>query len=308
MQAKDEYYQTRNYCASDWQGYVHLFATAEAAGEEEYFGLSPQQLLIRLEHGNNSPEKNLFIIKKDRNIMGCLYIVPEDGINRIVFYCFVHPSYRRKGIGVSLFNQGFKRAQGLGLNRVHVNIKCDNVAAKSFLSRLGFRCVRKYLELQKKIVERHAEVTDLPVGFYFGSLQDGEEGILNRLQNKAFRGSWGFNPHTVEDVIDWLHFSGGSAADIILALWGEEPAGYCWTQMSREKGRGRIHMIGVESKYRHKKLGKALLATGLDYLEKKGIHTVVLTVDSNNKPARNLYHDLGFKVMHTTLWYEKKLD
>ena len=308
MQVQEEPYQTRNYCASDWQGYVHLFATAEAAGEEEYFGLSPQQLQVRLERGDNSLGKNLIIIEKDSKMIGYLYMVPEGGIDRIVFYCFVHPSYRRKKIGIRLFHQGIKRAYTLGLSKVHVNINRDNAAAKSFLSRLGFRCVRKYLELQKKMVERHTEATDLPVGFYFRSLQDGEEGILNRLQNKAFRGSWGFNPHTVEDVIDWLHLSGGSTADIILAWWGEEPAGYCWTQMSREKGRGRIHMIGVEPKYRHKKLGKALLAKSLDYLEKKGMHTTVLTVDHHNKPARNLYHNLGFKVMHTSLWYEKKLD
>ena len=60
--------------------------------------------------------------------------------------------------------------------------------------------------------------------------------------------------------------------------------------------------------YRGKNLGKTLLIKGLGYLAKRGIHTAVLTVDSNNEPAKNLYYTLGFDVINTSFWYEKKID
>ena len=67
-------------------------------------------------------------------------------------------------------------------------------------------------------------------------------------------------------------------------------------------------MMGVEPEYRGKKIGKILLAKGLSYLAKEGMHTAMLTVDDHNKPAKNLYQTLGFKLLNTSLWYEKRVD
>ena len=67
-------------------------------------------------------------------------------------------------------------------------------------------------------------------------------------------------------------------------------------------------MMGVKPEYRGKKIGKILLAKGLSYLAKKGMHTAILTVDDHNKTAQNLYQTFGFKLLNTSLWYEKWVD
>jgi len=308
MQTKNERCQIRNFRISDWKDYLKLHLTAVAEGKEECLGISPKQLQVQWEYDGHSVGKNLFFLGKNKEMIGCLFIVPERGIGRVILYCFVHPSYRRKKIGDSLFARGFKHARTLGLGKVHVNVYKDNSAGIAFLDHLGFRCVRKYLEMEKRLVEAGEQVADLPAGFHFSCLRDGEEKRLAQLQNHSFRGSWGFNPNTADEVKLWLRSRGGSAGDIILAFFGEKPVGYCWTLIDIKKGTGKIHMIGVKPKYREKDLGKALLTKGLSYLAKEGMHIAILTVDSDNEPAKNLYHSFGFKVIKTSLWYEKKID
>ena len=308
MQTENKQYQIRNYNTSDWEAYAKLHLTAASEGEEEYLGISSKKLQVQLEHYGHSVGKNLFFLEKNKEIIGSLFTVPERRIGRVILYCFVHPSHRRKKIGDSLFARGFKHARALGLTTVHVNVYKDNSTGNAFLDRLGFRCVRKYLEMQKRLVEAREQVADLPAGFYFRYLRDGEEKKLAQLQNHSFQGSWGFNPNTADEVKLWLRSNGSSPGDIILAFFGEKPAGYCWTLMESEKRRGKIHMIGVKPQYRGKDLGKALLTKGLSYLAKEGMHIAILTVDSDNEPAKNLYHSFGFKAINTSLWYEKKID
>ncbi len=308
MQTENKQYQIRNYNTSDWEAFAKLHLTAVAEGEEECLGISPKQLQVQLEHYGNSVSKNLFFLEKNKEIIGSLFVVPERGIGRVITYCFVHPAHRRKKIGESLFARGLKHASALGINTVHMNVYKDNSAGIAFLDRLGFKCVRKYLEMQRSLLEDWEQVVDQPAGFHFRYLQDGEEKMLAQLQNNSFRGSWGFNPNTADDVKLWLRSNGGFPGDIILAFFGKKPVGYCWTIIDIKKGIGKIHMIGVKPQYRGKNLGKALLIKGLGYLAKKGLNIAVLTVDSDNEPAKTLYHSFGFKVINTSLWYEKRID
>ena len=308
MQTENEQYQIRNFRTSDWKEYSKLYLTAVAEGKEEYLGITPKQLQVQLDHYGYSVGKNLFLVEENKKIIGSLFMVPERSIGRVILYCFVHPKHRRKKIGRSLFARGFNHARVLGLSTVHVNVYKNNSSAIVFLERLGFRCVRKYLEMQKWLLEQNEYTIGLPAGFHFGCLKNGEEEKLARLQNNSFKDSWGFNPNTADDIKLNFLLNGGIAEDIILVFFGEKPAGYCWTHIDLKKGTGKIHMIGVKPQYRGKKLGKALLIKGLDYLTKKGINKAVLTVDSDNEPAKNLYYTLGFSEINTSLWYEKQIN
>jgi ribosomal protein S18 acetylase RimI-like enzyme len=67
-------------------------------------------------------------------------------------------------------------------------------------------------------------------------------------------------------------------------------------------------MLGVDPDYRWKGLGRQLLLAGLSYLKNKGLRVVELTVDRGNTVAYALYKSVGFKLLTSSLWYEKKLD
>ena len=64
-------------------------------------------------------------------------------------------------------------------------------------------------------------------------------------------------------------------------------------------------MLGVDTDYRGKSLGRKLLLVGLLHLRNKGRELVDITVDSQNVAAVTLYRSLGFQVHGETVWYEK---
>jgi mycothiol synthase len=64
-------------------------------------------------------------------------------------------------------------------------------------------------------------------------------------------------------------------------------------------------MLGVDTDYRGKGLGKELLVAGLLHLSNKGRELVDITVDSQNIVAVALYDSVGFQRHGETVWYEK---
>ena len=66
-------------------------------------------------------------------------------------------------------------------------------------------------------------------------------------------------------------------------------------------------MLGVDPDYQGKGIGKQVLHMGLSLLQTKGIQTVALMVDSENKVACSLYEGAGFEIKSSNLWYEKRI-
>jgi mycothiol synthase len=64
-------------------------------------------------------------------------------------------------------------------------------------------------------------------------------------------------------------------------------------------------MLGVDTDYRGKGLGKKLLLAGLLYLRNKGRELIDITVDSQNIVAVALYRSMGFQRHGETEWYER---
>jgi mycothiol synthase len=191
-----------------------------------------------------------------------------------------------------------------------VNIAQDNVIAESMLSKLGFRFVRRFLQLRLNI----AEVSGQGIGqsaWRCRNLQRGEEGKLIQIQNRSFAGTWGYNPNTVEEIIYHTNLTDRSPEDVILACDGDKISGYCWTRTTCEtvtgERKGRIFMLGVDPHCRDRGIGKGVLLAGLSYLKSKGLQVAELTVDSENQAACALYRSVGFQVRTISLWYEKAL-
>jgi mycothiol synthase len=203
-----------------------------------------------------------------------------------------------------------RRARELGVKRMQIGILEDNLVAKRFVSNLGFKFVRRFLEL--KLEACNIDLPDVEhAALITRGLRAGEEAELTRLQNRSFVGTWGFNPNTTEEIVYRLSLSSSSLEDVIMVYEEEKPIGYCWTEVNAEMNavlgekRARIHMMGVDPNYQRKGIGKDILMVGVAHLKNNGIEVVELTVDSGNQPARSLYGSVGFEVYSTTEWYEK---
>ncbi len=308
----DSPYIIRNYQSADFDNYVLLYQEAERL-EPLGRAVSPQAIAECLVRPNYSPEQDLFVVEMAGNIAGYIDVTPELVIKRVVLDCWVHPKHRRKGLARKLLNYAITRAQKLGAKAAHVNITEDNVVAKSVLSKLSFKYVRRFFELRLDMTKVSWEdVAQTALGC--PHLQRGEEDKLAQIQNRSFAEHWGYNPNTVEEIIYRTNLSNSSPEDVVLTYDGDKVTGYCWTGVTPEgeattgERRGRIFMLGVEPDYRGKGVGKRVLLAGLAHLKSKGLRVAELTVDSENETACALYRSVGFEIQTSSLWYEKEID
>ncbi|MFC2005897.1 GNAT family N-acetyltransferase [Chloroflexota bacterium] len=303
------FYLIRNYRPADFDRYVLLNIEAEKL-EPAGRCVSPQTATERLGRPNYSPEQYLFIAEMADNIVGCMDVTPELTIGRVILDCWVHPEHRGRELAGKLLGYAMHRAKELGAKVAHVNITEDNVIAKRVLSKLGFECVRRFLELRLDITEVPQQDIDRAV-LSCCHLQFGGEGELTRIQNRCFADTWGYNPNTVEAITHRISLNSCSPEDIVLNYDGDKVTGYCWMDITGGGStaisgrRGRIFMLGVDPDYRGRGVGKRVLLAGLAYLKSKGLQVAELTVDSDNKVACALYKAVGFKVWKNSLWYEK---
>ena len=305
-------YTIRNYWPADFERYVLLHIEAEKL-EPGGRCFSPQILSENLHRPGYSPEQDLFIVETAGNIVGYIDVAPEVKIGRVVLNCFIHPDHRRWGLASKLLGCATHRAKELGVKVVHINVSRDNVVAKSVLSKLGFRLIRRFLELRLDIAKVRWQDID-QAALHYCHLQRGEEDKLTQIQTRSFAGSWGYNPNTEEEITFCINLSNSSPEDVLLACDRGKVVGYCWTRMTftaeaaPDEKRGQIYMLGVDPDYRGRGVGKGVLLAGLSYLKSKGVQVAELTVDSRNKIACALYRSNGFKVRTSSLWYEKVLD
>jgi len=305
-------YIIRNYRTGDFNSYVQLHVEAERLDGAGHC-TSPRVLRERLGRPNHSPESDLFVAEAGGKVIGYMSVTPELGIGRVVLNSLVHPEYRRKGLATQLYCHAARRASSLGARVVQGSIAEDDVAARNLLSRLGFRFVRRFLELRLELSE--AQLVD---GEHFAlgcrPLRRGEEDKLVEIQNRSFAGTWGYHPNTVEEIAYRVSLSDCCPEGIILIYEGDQPVGYCWATIDEEGNKaagtrkGRIHMLGVVPDHRGKGFGRRALLAGLSYLAGGGIEVAEVTVDSENTEACALYESVGFKTWSTTAWYENELD
>lgn len=303
-------YTIRNYQPADFDDYIRLNIEAERL-EPSGRCISPQVLSENLGRPNYSPERDLFIGEIAGNMVGYIDVAPELGIGRVILNCWVHPQHRRQGLATKLLGYAMGRAKELGAKVAQVNIPQDNTVAKSVLYKLGFRLLRRFLELRLDITQVRWRDID-QTAFSYRHLRRGEEDRLTQIQNRSFAGTWGYNPNTVEEIIYRTNLSGCSPEDVIVAYGGDRPIGYCWTRIiykaATGERKGQIFMLGVDPDYRGRGVGKGVLLAGLEYLKSKGLPVAELTVDSRNRAACSLYRSVGFKTWMSSLWCEKVIN
>jgi len=305
-------YIVRNYQPTDFNNYVLLNMESERL-EPTGRHVSPQVIAEHLGQPNYSPEQDLFVVEIAGNIVGYIDVAPELTIGRVVLNCWVHPEHRRMGLATKLLSYAIRRAKELAAGVAHVNIMENNAAAKSMLSKLGFKCVRRFLELRLDIPQVSWQDV-CQAALECCHLQCGDEDKLTQIQNRSFAGTWGYNLSTVEAIAYRINLSGCSPEDIVLACQGDKIIGYCWTETDYEREAasgertGRIFMLGTDPDLRGRGVGKRVLLAGLAHLKSRGVLVVELTVDSQNKAACTLYRSVGFEVVTSSLWYEKMIN
>lgn len=304
-------FTVRNFRSDDLENFIEFCSVVEYFNPNERVFLC-KTLKEEVRRPGFFPEKDMFFAEVGKHLVGWMFVIPELRIKRAIINGFIHPRYRQQGVAAELLKCTLSRANQLKARKAHVYISQDNTAAKRFLSKFGFIPVRSFLELRVELSEL------IPYSFNIDSvelapLMHGQEAVLTRIQNRCFKGSWGFSPNNLEEINGYLNLTDTELGDVIVAKQGKTLLGYCWTQPNYSpnqpsiRKKARIHMLGVNPYHRGKGIGKVLLAGGLSYLKSKGAEEVELTSDKENQAAHSLYESFGFVPLAEYCWFEKIL-
>jgi len=305
------YFKIRNYRRGDFDNYVQLHVEANGLDRSER-SISKQRLAESLEHPSFHPEIDLFVAEHGGSIIGYAAVFLEAAIKRAILECMIHPLHRKKGIATKLIRRAIRHAEAAESKVVQISVPEINLPARNLASRLGFKFIRYFYELQLDL--NNIRLPDFePSGYIIRRLEPDEADKLTLIQNRAFADSWGFNPNTPDEIAYRINLSSCSPENIMMAYLKNNPIGYCWTRIMLEDNpaaggmKGEIHMLGVDPAYRKKGIGRNVLLAGLADLKSKGVTIVELTADGEEPAALGLYESVGFEVCSRTEWYEKKL-
>lgn len=304
-------FSIRNYRPGDFENYAGLHREAGESDQSGQF-VSKQRLAEDLGHPSFHPENNLFFAEQNGRLCGYVSVFLEPGIGRALLDFLVHPLDRRKGIATELMGHGIQHAKAEGIKRIQICIPEKNIVCKKMATRMGLRFVRHFIGYKLDLTS--LRLPDVIVNEYIiRSLRSGEESALTTIQNRSFRGVWGFNPNTREEISYRINLTSCSAEDVIMIYAGNKPVAYCWTRIDHEanakrrENTGEIHMLGVDPDYRRRLLGRNVLLAGLSHLKNKGMDIVELMADGEEPAGAALYESVGFRRYLRTEWHEKKL-
>jgi mycothiol synthase len=200
----------------------------------------------------------------------------------------VHPAARRQGIGTALL---------AGLDAEHLWAHGRRPAALAFAAARGWAPVRTLWQLRRPLTGDLPPV-ELPAGITLRPFVVGhDEAAWVEVNARAFadhpeQGAWTVREVAAREAEPWF-----DPAGFLLAVRADGSlAGFHWTKVHTEEDPpvGEVYVLGVDPAAQGLRLGPALTAAGLRYLQGRGLGSVLLYVDDDNPKAVRLYQRLGF--------------
>lgn len=137
-----------------------------------------------------------------------------------------------------------------------------------------------------------------------------DEDAWLEVNNRAFswhpeQGGWSRDQITEHEREPWF-----DPAGFVMHWVDGRLAGFCWTKVHPADGGepplGEIYVIAADPDFAGRGLGRALTATGLDWMHReRAIDVGMLYVDADNAAAVHLYDRMGFTRHHTDRAYAR---
>ncbi|PKV93341.1 mycothiol synthase [Amycolatopsis echigonensis] len=221
---------------------------------------------------------------------------------------FVHPEFRRRGVGTALAQAVVERGDA-GLR---VWAHGDHPGAAAIAKKLGLGRQRELLVLHVAVSGADWPEPVLHNGFRLRTFVPGQdEDALVAVNARAFDWHPEQGALTVAEVRAEERHAWFDPAGLFLAEnESGEIVGFHWTKVHDPvPGRfdgdpvGEVYVVGVDPATQGSGLGKALTLAGLRYLRARGLPRVILYVEGDNAAALAVYNKLGFQRFETDVQY-----
>jgi mycothiol synthase len=234
---------------------------------------------------------------------------------------FVHPDWRRHGIGRALHRRNEERLREIAAEHPDASPKwfgSESVDADAgnaaILTSAGYKAVRYFFEMVLSTLDA-VEAAPMPDGIDLRPVTRGQYRRIWDGAAEAFRDHWGQTEWAEED---WIRFD-QSPDNADPRFWrvgwaGDEVAGVVITTVPAEAneayGHARVYVaeVAVRRPWRRRGLARALLSASLVGAREAGFTSASLGVDTDSPTgATTLYESLGFEPAKTFTAWRKAL-
>jgi ribosomal protein S18 acetylase RimI-like enzyme len=234
---------------------------------------------------------------------------------------FVHPAWRRRGIGGAMHRHNERRLREIAAGREGVEPKWfgsegieSDPGNTALMRNDGYEAARYFYDMVAPSLDG-ITAPALPEGIESRPVTRDQYRVIWDAMAEAFRDHWGEAEWAEED---WQRFS-TDPENQDPRFWrvgwdGDEVAGAIATTVPVEEnerfGRSRVYVssVSVRRPWRRRGLARALLASSLVAAREAGYTSASLGVDSNSPTgATDLYRSLGFEPEKTFIAWRKPL-
>lgn len=234
---------------------------------------------------------------------------------------FVHPAFRRRGIGAELLRWVEARQREVardqaGVSVHHVFVTEGEVGRAAMLRLAGYVPARHFMLMERPSLDDIPDVP-LPEGFEVRPVQSEHLRPIFDAHMEALQGHWGVAPPKPGDFERWTtlptfqphlwqvawHTGSGRVAGQVKPFINEEQ------NATQKRRRGETEFISVGAPWRRRGLARALIARALLAQRDAGMNESVLGVDADNAhDAARLYESCGFRVVQRNVVLRKRVD
>lgn len=272
-----------------------------------------------------NPQSDLVLVEVEGQVIGFGYARwwQEDASNQRVYrsYGYVHPRWRKQGIGRELLAWTESRLREIAAQQPHndsqeFRLSCSDLALDSvrLYLRTGYRPLRYFYEMVRPNFENIPEAP-LPAGIEVRPVLPEHYRKIWEADQEAFQDHWGNIPPTEAMYQEWLG-SNAFQPQLWKVAWdGDQIAGQVLNFIDHKENedlgrlRGYTEDISVRLPWRRRGLASALIALSLHMHREMHMQEAALGVDTeNSNGALNLYTRMGFQVEKRLTVYHKPLE
>jgi ribosomal protein S18 acetylase RimI-like enzyme len=301
---------------------MHAVAAAAHAANGEDDDTTPEQMVHDYAHLTNcDPYRDTLLALVDDRLVAygrCHWDDRGDGVRSYGSFGFVHPAWRRRGIGSAMLRWFELRNVAIGMG--HATDRPRVLSAWSdehdpgtapMLRAAGYEPERRFVHMERPDLEA-IDVAPMPPGLEIRPATLADARAMFDGDVEAFRDHWG----SVDDSPEaYQRFIGRSNLDPglwVMAWDGDACAGAIQLEIDRDPAAGGEPVLGwlgrvwVRRPWRNRGLARALVGRSLLVLRERGVHGAQLYVDVDNaQGAPGLYTRAGFVVESESLAWRK---